>query len=127
MVEDKAIGIDLGGTRIRAALMDSDGNILARTGLATEAAQGLEHVLDRIELAINTVAETFNHSQIIGIGIGAPGPLNPKTGGSLFPAQLARLEQCATRRYFGAAYRFARLRRKRRERGGNGRVYFWSC
>ncbi len=88
MVEAKVIGIDLGGTRIRAALMDGEGNILARTSLATEAAQGLEHVLNRIELAIITVAETFDHSQIIGIGIGAPGPLNPKTGVVYSPPNL---------------------------------------
>lgn len=88
MSKEKIVGVDLGGTKVRAALMDSSGNVFARTSLPSEAKKGMEQVLKNIELVINTVTETFDHDQIIGIGVGAPGPLNPKTGVVFYPPNL---------------------------------------
>lgn len=88
MTESKVIGIDLGGTKLRAALLDEEGQVLAHTSLPTEASRGLEHVLNNIEQVINTVVETFDVTQVLGIGIGACGPLNPKTGVVYAPPNL---------------------------------------
>jgi len=74
------IGVDLGGTQIRAALMDEDGNILNRVSELTLAEEGPEAVISRIKEAIRGAAGAVDWAQIRGIGIGAPGPLDPWTG-----------------------------------------------
>jgi len=84
----KIIGVDLGGTKIRAVLTDDSGNFLARTGLPTEASAGQEQVIDNIVLAVNTVMENADSSQVVGLGIGAPGPLNPRSGVVYSPPNL---------------------------------------
>ena len=74
------LAVDLGGTQIRAALCDLQGQILRRIAYPTQAASGLDAVIKRLE---DTIAEAIGSTpldQIIGIGIGAPGPLNPITG-----------------------------------------------
>jgi glucokinase len=88
MLEDKIIGVDLGGTRVRASLMTTEGTVLARISRATEAKQGLDHVLSNIESVINTVKGSYSTDEIIGIGIGSPGPLNSKTGVVFCPPNL---------------------------------------
>ena len=89
----RVVGVDLGGTRVRAVLADSEGRFLARTSRSTEAALGLEEVLNNIQRAIEKVCRDggINHvnpDTIAAIGIGAPGPLNPYTGVVYSPPNL---------------------------------------
>ncbi len=88
MRNGKIIGIDLGGTRVRAVMTDGTGAFLARCGMHTEADMGLDHVLDRITAAVEAVTLGADHSQLVGLGIGAPGPLNPVTGVVYSPPNL---------------------------------------
>ena len=74
------IAVDLGGTQIRAALCDPSGQVFKRAARATKAQEGLEAVLARIALTIEEAAEGVAEESIAGIGIGAPGPLDPMTG-----------------------------------------------
>lgn len=74
------IGVDLGGTQVRAVLAHKDGSFLAQSKIPTEADQGLAHVLGRIDSVIADVIKNIEPAQIIGIGIGAPGPLDPYQG-----------------------------------------------
>ena len=74
------IAVDLGGTQIRAALCDPSGQVFKRAARATKAQEGLEAVLARIGLTIEEAAEGVAEESIAGIGIGAPGPLDPMTG-----------------------------------------------
>ena len=74
------IAVDLGGTQIRAALCQPDGQILRRIARPTLANEGLEPVLERIGTAIAEAAEGIPAEEISAIGIGAPGPTNPTTG-----------------------------------------------
>jgi glucokinase len=70
-----AIGIDLGGTAIKAAIVRSTGEIVAKDTCSTEAKTGEHEVAGRISdlvgriLASNQVAR----ESIAGIGIGVPG------------------------------------------------------
>ncbi|MGO8425912.1 hypothetical protein ACC772_38055, partial [Rhizobium ruizarguesonis] len=48
MQQQVAIGIDLGGTQVRAALVDEQGRILARAAGSTDALAGPARVLDQI-------------------------------------------------------------------------------
>ncbi len=84
------VGVDLGGTKILAAVVDSSFSILARSKAPTDAAEGTEAVVDRITECIRTAIEAAGMApaSIAGIGIGAPGPLDPDTGVVTFAPNL---------------------------------------
>ncbi len=69
-----AVGIDLGGTSIKAGLVDGEGTIVHHAQVTTQAARGPEHVLSRIAEAVREVlAELPVGRDVLGVGIGAPG------------------------------------------------------
>lgn len=70
------IGVDLGGTLIRAVRTDLAGGKGARAQLPTEAESGGEAVLERISSVIEEVMQEINADEVLGIGIGAPGPID---------------------------------------------------
>lgn len=67
------IGIDLGGTNVRAAVVSADGTILAEQKTKTEADKGPDYVVNKIIHLVNEVKEGY---EISGIGIGFPGPID---------------------------------------------------
>jgi len=74
------IGVDVGGTSIRAARFAGHSHVpVAKTKVPTQAAKGAEVVLQRLEAAIR---QTAGHEldNVAGVGIAAAGPLNPHTG-----------------------------------------------
>jgi glucokinase len=66
------IGIDLGGTNIKAAIIHKKDGILNKLSIPTNAEMGRDHVLDRLA---NTCKQLHNESDgdIIGVGLGLPG------------------------------------------------------
>jgi len=72
------VAVDLGGTQARAALCDADGRILKRFAQSANALGGVEAVYQSVVDSIRHVANDF--SQVRGIGLGAPGPLDPWKG-----------------------------------------------
>lgn len=93
MVENRnparAIALDLGGTRYRVAVGTSDGVLEWRTSKPTRVEQGRDAVLDDIFASIDEALATISdHSTIKGIGIGAPGPLDPWRGVIFNPPNL---------------------------------------
>jgi glucokinase len=85
-----AVGIDLGGTNIKAGVVDGNGKLLSRTSIPTDAAKGRDVVIDRMGLAAEEVRQKAGlaWNQIAALGIGTPGPLNPKTGVVAFAPNL---------------------------------------
>lgn len=81
------IGVDLGGTRIRAACLNPQLEILTRKETLTLADEGLDPTLGRIKALIHDVLP--KDDTVLGIGISAPGPLNPETGVVVHPPNLA--------------------------------------
>ncbi len=73
-----AIGIDLGGTNIKAGAVDKSGKILFKTSIPTEAELGYKHVIKQIVKASKIVIEKAGQPD--GVGIGAPGVVDFKTG-----------------------------------------------
>ncbi len=76
------IGIDLGGTGIKAGVVDEKGNILFKDSCPTQPERGYEAVIrDMARLAID-VARQSGHDmdQIQAIGIGLPGVMDPRSG-----------------------------------------------
>ncbi|WP_419466045.1 ROK family protein [Alteribacter salitolerans] len=81
----KTIGIDLGGTSVRVALVNERGEILVHEKAATEPELGFEAFLDKVCGMIERV-QGDEHAE--GIGLGAPGPLDPFNGLILDPPNL---------------------------------------
>lgn len=75
-MEHYAIGIDLGGTNIKAALVERSAGLVAVKHTPTEAKKGADHVLDRIVAITREVIEEAPDKHIAGIGIGAPGTVD---------------------------------------------------
>jgi glucokinase len=81
------IGVDLGGTRVRAARLSQHLEILTRQETLTDDDRGLEATLQTIKDMIHAVLPT-DGTKVAGIGISAPGPLNPITGVVVAPPNL---------------------------------------
>jgi len=76
------IGVDLGGTNIVSVIVNHQGKIVNRLKVPTLAERGKEATIKRIIETIheNIIQSTIAPDDIIGIGIGAPGPLDVKRG-----------------------------------------------
>jgi glucokinase len=81
MPEAMTIGVDIGGTKVAAGLVDSSGEISHKTRapmVATgDAATGFA--------AVKAAVEAVFSGAVTGIGLCSPGPLDPKTGVVLNP------------------------------------------
>ena len=84
------IGVDLGGTKIAFGVMDAEGTIAARLTRPTLADEGVGPVMSRIYGGIREIMNScgIRASDVRGIGIGSPGPLNPATGVVIFAPNL---------------------------------------
>ena len=79
------LGIDIGGTNLVVGSVAEDGSALhALRSEPTHAEAGQQDVLDRlITLAQQTIEQTRREvpdAEILGVGVGAPGPLDTKSG-----------------------------------------------
>ena len=79
MSDSLAIGIDLGATKIAAALITRTGEVLAAAQSETQALAGFEAVADRVAESIETMRAAAPES-IAGIGIGSPGQVDLSSG-----------------------------------------------
>lgn len=81
------ISLDLGGTRIRTARLDEHLNLLERYETLTQAENGFDVTIRRIKDAIRQVMPK-DGTEVAGIGVSVPGPLNPQTGVVVAPPNL---------------------------------------
>jgi len=81
-MDDLIVGIDLGGTKIMAAVVDAAGGIRHRTFKLTPVQDGPEAVLGAmVEAARETAAGAgVSLDDVSAIGVGSPGPLDPDAG-----------------------------------------------
>lgn len=80
------LGVDLGGTNIKAGLFDAAFTSIGELSMTTEAANGPAHVLERIRQAVHLLTEQqgIAMEQILCLGLGIPGLLDPEEGLSIF-------------------------------------------
>jgi glucokinase len=85
-----AIGIDLGGTKVRTGIVEEGGTILAQTTRSTEADKGFERIcisiIESIDECLYLAGKT--KSDIDKIGIGAAGQIDPVKGEIIFSPNL---------------------------------------
>lgn len=83
-----AIGVDLGGTMIKAALVERDRGFVTEAVKETEADQGPDHVLDRISDLVDEIQMETSEYPIRGVGIGAPGVIDWDRTSVIYPPNL---------------------------------------
>lgn len=70
---DLYLGVDLGGTNIKAALVDAEGNILKESSVPTSLPRPAEAVCDDIAALCAALADGV---RVHGIGVGCPGTVD---------------------------------------------------
>ena len=99
------VAVDLGGTQIRVAVLRGS-QLLSRVGLLTGEHPLPERIFPRIFQAIQQALTQADVSleQIVGIGIGAPGPLDSRTGIVYSPPNLAGWKNVPVRDLFSQQF-----------------------
>ena len=75
-----AIGVDLGGTNLRASAIAVDGEVLEDFQIPTEPKAGPDNIVERIVAGVVEVTEGHSGNKLIGIGVGVPGLIRLDTG-----------------------------------------------
>ncbi len=71
-----AVGIDMGGTNIKAGLVQRDEGLVHHRAVATDAVKGADFILARIAALVVEMSALVPDEEIAGIGIGSPGAIN---------------------------------------------------
>ncbi|MDP2726570.1 MAG: ROK family protein, partial [Dehalococcoidia bacterium] len=82
------VAVDLGGSRFRVALASRSGELHKRESYATRAEEGREAVISRIVQAARETMASVPVEEVLAVGVGAPGPLDPRTGVIFTPPNL---------------------------------------
>jgi glucokinase len=85
-----ALGIDLGGTKILVGVVSATHKILGRAKRTTPAKEGGPAIVAAIVACVEDALEAagLTRSEVVGAGVGSPGPLDVKTGTILFSANM---------------------------------------
>lgn len=102
-----AVGIDLGGTNLKAGIVSRDGRIYHRLSIKTNYNAAPQIISDQIFKLINDVIDTahLKTSDIIGIGLGSPGLVDKAGETILFSPNLPQWRNIPIKRMI--AERFA--------------------
>jgi glucokinase len=82
-----AVGVDLGGTNLRIAAVNTQGELLQKVTTGTKVALGRDGVISEMVAAIRELAAKFQRPSgsssaftLAGVGIGVPGIIDERTG-----------------------------------------------
>src|SRR5207237_8853001 len=84
------VGLDVGGTTMKAAVVDDAGKAFPSATLPTEAAKGQEHGLKQMAATIRKAiaAAGMKESDIAAIGVATPGTMDIPAGILIDPPNL---------------------------------------
>lgn len=68
-----SIGVDLGGTNLRAAAISEDGRMLGKISGSTKLEEGRDAVIDDMVKSIRALRDQFGHDTLAGVGVAVPG------------------------------------------------------
>lgn len=103
---DYAIGVDIGGTKVAIAVINEQGKVIEESVIPTNVSITSEKMMDTIIEEIQTVIKKsqVNELDIIGLGIGAPGPLDSRNGIILCPPNLTGWIDVPIQAYFAKTF-----------------------
>jgi glucokinase len=71
---DVTLGVDIGGTKIALAAVDTVGDVIASERVPTESAEGFDAVVGRVVDGINRLRASLpDGANAVGVGVGTPG------------------------------------------------------
>jgi len=84
------VGVDLGGTNVRTAVVSRDKKILGKDARSTRAEEGPAAVMDCMADSVQAALRSAGASSkdVLAAGFGAPGPMNWQTGVVYSPPNL---------------------------------------
>jgi len=85
------LALDLGATRIRVAAVLPDGGLLGRADGRTPGAEGPQAVIEACIAHLRGILEQLDpgtRSELAGVGIAAPGPVDPRRGRLVEPPNI---------------------------------------
>src|SRR5215469_13184515 len=82
------IGVDIGGTKVAAGLVNQRGEILHKTRTPMHARGTADDALSCVRTAIDAIRSEHPDVKVGGIGLISPGPVDPQTGMVLNPSNL---------------------------------------
>ncbi len=82
MVKKYIIAVDLGGTNLKCALLDSSLRIKARNSFSTKSFDNKDKLIDGVADSVNSfrLSHKLSRGIILGAGIGLPGPVDTLKG-----------------------------------------------
>src|SRR5438552_3046595 len=82
MYEKWLVGVDIGGTTIKIAFINQNGEIIRKWEIPTNKSEKGHLIPTDIAESIDQTLDELDQdkSKLIGIGIGAPGPVNFRNG-----------------------------------------------
>jgi len=86
--ETLAVGVDIGGTKVAAGLVNDKGEILKKVRMPMTVTSDAQTGLSAVLAAIHEVLQDSSSDRVLGIGICSPGPLYPKRGVVINPPNL---------------------------------------
>jgi glucokinase len=95
------VGLDVGGTSMKASVVDGPGNAARSVSLPTEAFKGQEHGLARMAEVIRRAIAAAGRQprDIAGIGVATPGTMDIPAGVILDPPNLRPWQNVPVRQY----------------------------
>lgn len=97
---DLAVGVDIGGTNCKAALVDGRGRVCAHRSFAVDQAAGIDRFMDMLF----TFIDGLDAGQAAGIGVLLPGYLNPERTVPRIMVNIPMLEGAPLHREMGERY-----------------------
>ncbi|MGP7816237.1 ROK family glucokinase [Niallia sp. 01092] len=82
MTENWVVGVDLGGTTVKIAFLTLNGEIIENWEIPTDNSDEGKNITKDIAKSVEEHLQKWNHSKsnVLGVGMGAPGPFDYKTG-----------------------------------------------
>lgn len=80
MARDLVIGVDLGGTNVRSAVVGDGGVISHHTKLSVAGSKSAEEVIGHIVTCVGRTMDLCGHDRVLGVGVGTPGLIIEETG-----------------------------------------------
>src|SRR5262245_44013741 len=100
------IGLDVGGTTMKAGVVDDQGGVVTHVSLPTEAHFGQEFGLNRMCETIRAAVAQARHSlaDIAAIGVATPGTMDLPAGMILDPPNLKPWRNVPVRHHIAQAF-----------------------
>lgn len=96
------LALDIGGTLIRAALVNDKGQLIKRRKVFTQAQEGCKKVLEKV-IRLAEEMKRESPERVLSVGAGAPGPVDQEAGILLYAPNLPGCENIPLREYLEQA------------------------